>query len=167
MIYQPGDIFCTCSPGFVPKLILRGQAFWALDGEAEYSHAGIIVERNGRTFESRLTRIGFYDISDFNGCPILVGRHVDMNRDVFHNAMLPIVMEHNKKIYPWWRLMFHIIPPLARKIGNGKFLVCSEVVSELLRRTGIVPHSKGWNPDNIADMMGRWKGWDIIYERES
>ena len=164
MIYQPGDIFTTCAPGWASKLILRGQAFWALDGEAKYSHAGVILDRDGRTFESRLTRIGFYNITDFKGCPVLVGRYESMTKDIFESAMGPLVALYNGDRYPWWRLLFHIVPPLARKIGNGDFALCSEFVGRFLKRTAIVDFATGWNPDNIADMMSRWKGWHIIYE---
>ena len=162
MIYQPGDIFCTCAPNFASRMIVKATAWWSIDCRAEYSHAGVITSADGETFESRLGGVGKYNISDFAGMPLLVGRHKDMTPERYERAMTPIIEKYDGRAYPWWRIPLHLIPPIARRVGKGDYFVCSEVVTKLLRDSGLYPFARGWNPDNLADMIVYWRGWSII-----
>ena len=160
----PGDIFLTNQGGFMSKAIVRVNRFWTLDGEAKYSHAGIIIGHDGETFESRW-HMGRYDMSDFDGIPTLIARHQLMNPNRFERGMNQI-LRYEGRTYPWWRIPLFLIPPLAQHLSTGRYLVCSGTVSKFLWGAGLLESYKGWTPDNLDDMTHHWKLWDIIHERK-
>ena len=162
--YRPGDIFLCNRGGFMSKCIISHNKFWSLDGDAKYSHAGIITGYDGETFESRW-RMGRYNMSDFEGTPLLTARHKLMNEKLFKYGMNQI-RKHEGTTYPVWRIPLHIIPPLARKFSTGKYLVCSETVSKFLWGCSLLQEDqyKGWSPDNLDDMVHHWRFWEIIQE---
>lgn len=160
MNLQPGDIFLTNRGGFMSKCITAVNKFWAIDNDADYSHAGVIIGNNGETFESR-SKIGRYNLSDFDGIPTLVGRHRLMTQARFERGMAAI-WRYEGVAYPWWRIPLLLIPPVGKYISTGHYLVCSELASKFLWGAGLVETYKGWTPDNLADMVEHWKLWDII-----
>ena len=160
---KPGDIFVVQSPSFVSKAIMAVTEFWSLDGNSQYSHAGIITSESGDTFESRF-RIGPGHISAYNGLPMMIGRHRLMSDSRFNRAFSKIKHLGGHR-YPVWRIAFHLIPPIARCISTGEFLVCSELAMRFLYESNLVETYKGWNPDNLADMMEHYKLWDITFKR--
>ena len=162
----PGDIFLTNQGGFMSKAIVKVNQFWSLDGEAKYSHSGIIIGYGGETFESRW-KIGRYNMSDFDGIPTLVARNRLMTADRFERGAEQ-VMCYEGGTYPWWRIPLHLIPPIARHNSTGRYLVCSEIVSKFLFYADLLggDQYKGWTPDNLNDMVVHWKAWEIISERK-
>jgi len=50
---KPGDIFVSENPSpFLRFFIMKAQKVISFDGHAKYGHAGIIVDSDGKTFES-------------------------------------------------------------------------------------------------------------------
>ena len=161
MIFQPGDIFLTSNSQILDTLIIFFQKLWAKDGKAKYSHAGIITDRLGNTFES-LWKVRSRNINKAcKGEKLLVARHKNMGI-LFENAFLKIHDEYNNDRYPIYRLVFHMIPPLARLSTNK--VVCSELVAKFLMYCGLIEYYNGVNPDDLHDYFKIAKGWNIVFE---
>jgi hypothetical protein len=159
---KPGDIFCTHSVGKISSIINAVQKIHSHDNEASYSHTGIIINKNGETLESLWTvRRGSLD--RYLKKPILIGRHEKMN-DQIANTALKIMSHYEGKHYPVHRLFFHLIPPVAKIVSTGKYMVCSELVSIFLFICRAQAYWKGITPDHIADMIRHYSSWKVIYE---
>ena len=166
IILNPGDIFCTRNPMMLGRVICCMEKFWSSDNEAKYSHAGIIVGRPAITFEALWTNKKQNLFKAYDGTEVLIGRHEDMTVEKF-NLGWQKIKNHEGKIYAGWRLFFHIIPPLAKYLSSNNFGVCSEITGEFIEGSGIYPEGyfwKGKTPDNIADMIHKWKKWTPLYE---
>lgn len=161
---QPGDIFCTRNPMALGRAINFMQRFWAKDNASTYSHAGIIIDRQGTTFEALWTVTSRNIFEDIARDQILIGRHLDMKPYFFSSAMS--AMQHYQgRWYPFHRLFLHLLPPLAKYVSAGsRYLVCSELVGKFLSLAGLIDFYKGKNPDDIADMIRLWRAWEIVYE---
>jgi hypothetical protein len=163
LMIRQGDIFCVNSGLWISTAITKVTGVWSTDGEAKYSHAGIITDPFGGTFES-LRHIEENSLFGYVGKPVIIGRHDKMATDLYRKAFDPLKSEQNGRVYPLWRIALFLIPPLARKIGTGDFLVCSELVAKFLKNAGILTNFTGWTPDCLADMIRDWKHWKIVYE---
>lgn len=160
---RPGDIFCTRNPMWLGRAINAVQKFWSSDNESVYSHSGIIIDTAGTTLESLWT-IREQNIEDaYSGSGVIIGRHKLMTRKAFEEG-LKCVMKHKGQIYPFHRLIFHLFPPAAKYISTGGFPVCSELACKFLAAAGLLNSWKGKNPDHVADMIRRWRMWDIVFE---
>jgi len=154
---KPGDIFCTKNPMWLGRAINAVQWFWSKDGESTYSHAGIILDPEGLTFESLWT-IRKSRLDSYHGERILIGRDVGMTQERFYDGWRR-VMHLEGKWYPAWRLLLHALPPTARISVTG-IPVCSELA-------WLFVDGHGWagvNPDTLADRIRYWKRFDVIYE---
>lgn len=160
---KAGDIFCVNSGYWVSRAITNVTGLYALDKNAKYSHSGIIINQNGQTFES-LYHIEINHLEEYVGKQIIIGRHSSMSYPIFKSAFDPLFDEQNGRVYPAWRIALFLIPPLARYLSNGEWLVCSELAAKFLKNAGILNTFTGWAPDNIADMIRDWKNWSIIFE---
>jgi hypothetical protein len=161
---QPGDIFCTHSSGKLGSAINFIQKFHAVDNESIFSHAGIITDGQGGTFESSWT-IRRCSLEKYFGKPILIGRHKHMTEQLAKIA-LRLMADYEGRIYPVHRLFFHLAPPVAKHITTGRYLVCSELVSTFLYFCRVHKFWKGITPDHIADMISNYNTYDIIYSGE-
>lgn len=159
---QPGDIFCTVNPMWLGKSINAVQKFFDPDNEAKYSHAGIITDSDGGTFEALWTTKNS-TLSQYKGKQIIIGRNESMIDAIFPIAYAE-VLQHKGQWYPFHRLAFFLIPPLAKYVHVLNRPVCSELAAQFLCYAGILKNWAGKDPDYIADMMTRWRGWTIIYE---
>ena len=161
---QPGDIFCSCAQDLKSDIILRTTAWNSIDKDARFSHSGFITTKNGDTFESR-RRIGCYHINDYIDQPLIIGRNKLMTPEKFGSAYQDIFKEHNGDLYPLWRLLLFTIPPLARRIGTGKFAVCSELTIKMMVKAKVHYNAgwRGWSPDDVADMILRDRDYAIIH----
>lgn len=160
---EPGDIFCTRNPMWLGRAINAVQRFHSVDNQSEYSHAGIVIDPDGGSFESLWTiRRSHIDI--YEGKKVLVGRHEDMTRAMATNGLEALYQEHLGQIYPAHRLIFHLIPPLAKYISSGHFPVCSELAAKFLCKCGLLGYWKGVNPDHIADMIHNFRYFEVVYE---
>ena len=159
---KPGDIFCTRNPMLLGRVINFVQKFFSADNESRYSHSGIVCNSDGTTFES-LSTIRFSKLDAYVGKQIIIGRHERMTLKTFNSGM-KAVKKHVGQIYPYHRLFLHLFRPAAKYISTGGFPLCSELVCKFLYSAKFVDAWKGKNPDDVADMIRRWKEWEIVYE---
>ena len=157
---RPGDIFVSeNSSAFLRFFIMRAQKAMAMDSHAKYGHAGIIVDSEGKTFESGIKipgmiglRMGYQNLfEDYQGTEVMILRHKKMTPDIFEKAFLPLDIKYRNKIYPMWRLPMMLTPILARKLHFTDLGVCSEITAHLLYNAGFVPQWLSVYPDMIAD----------------
>jgi len=161
---KQGDIFVTRNPMALGRAINFVQKIWSFDNESTYSHAGIIISPYGDTLESLSTIKSQKIAQSYAGKNILIGRHIDMTYKNFLTGFRS-VRKLRGSWYPFHRLPLFIIPPLAKYVHTGRFLVCSELVDKFLWNAGVAQaFYKGRNPDHIADMIKRWKGWATVFE---
>jgi hypothetical protein len=139
------------------RAITTIEAFWDVDGKAEYSHAGIILGPNGTTFEALWTNKRQGLTSAYAGKQVLIGRHEGMDNIRFADGWCQVAHLEGRW-YAGHRLLLHIIPPLARMIATGGFAVCSELVAKFLCGAQLLDHWAGVNPDYVAGMIRRWRG---------
>lgn len=169
-----GDVFCSANPWVVGKIIQLFEKFWAVDGRAEYGHAGIIISPKTRgTFEA-LRTAKRSSLDNYIGKPLLIVRPVKAHTNLGtgyvmlsqkKKAVVRLVNKHEGDIYPWWRLILHIIPPVARRVGTGGFLVCSELVAKYLHEIKVRPKPfRGVNPDTLADEFVNWKNYEVVFK---
>lgn len=162
IVLMPGDIFCTANPMWLGKAINAAQRFFDPDNEAKYSHSGIITERDGSTFEA-LWSAKKSSLQQYAGKQIIIGRNEKMTEMAFAVAHAEI-LKHKGQWYPFHRLFFFLIPPLAKYVHLLDRPVCSELAAKFLCHAGILKRWAGKNPDYIADMMTLWQEWTIVYE---
>jgi len=138
---QPGDIFCTKNPMWLGRAINMVQKVWADDAESKYSHSGIIIDKFGTTIES-LWRVKNQNLFEaYEGQQILIGR-ADLMTSASFNSGKEKIKSHDRDVYPFYRLFFHLIPPLARHINFGR-VVCSELTAKFLVGAGILNYNDG------------------------
>jgi hypothetical protein len=161
-----GDIFCVGLDTWFAKSIMAVEEFWASDKNAKFGHSGIIVSSQGDTFEA-LFRTEYSHLSRYKGYPILIARP-KCETTISDTVISSLIAKHKGQRYPAWRLLFHMFPPLARRIGRGNYLVCSELTAKYLSRCNIRPGPYlGVNPDTLADEIRHWKEYDIILETDN
>lgn len=165
-----GDVFCSRNTSPFSRAIMAAERLWSKDGEAEYGHAGIITSTGGDTFEALWT-IGPSHLQRYAGSKVLIARPVKtmagmpIVRFSIDAALWKVREQHEGQRYPLWRLALHIIPPLARHVSCGKYLVCSELTAKylrLLQTHNMIP--AGVNPDDLADAFRAHDCFDVVYE---
>jgi len=161
---QPGDLFLTCGTSKISKAINSFQRWWSIDNTSIYSHAGIIVDSTGRTFEAKFSGVNYFHLDDMKDQPLLIARHDFMLPQVFNKAFERL-QYHTGLMYPFHRIFLHIIPPLAKVFAKDK-AVCSEIVGQLLYHAELLSYWKGINPDDLHDMFINWKYYNIIFKRD-
>ena len=160
---KPGDIFLSRNPMMLGRLINWVQAFTSKDNQSEYSHAGVILDYKGETFEALWTNACQNLFKAYNGKKVLIARHkrMDAGRAL---AGWNGVKHHKGKIYAGHRLLFFLLcPPLAKYFSLG-MAVCSEMTMKFLYKAGLSKCWRGFNPDDIHDMVAHWKEYDVIFE---
>ena len=176
---QPGDLFLTRNPQALGRGINAVQTWWSKDGKSTYSHAGIILDSKGTTFEALWTIKKQNLFEAYAGEKVCIARWEGMTDEIAKQALDELMKEQEGKIYPAWRLLFQVIPPIAKYTSwGGRFLVCSEEDSKFLYivhlQNGYTDlygykwprhsHFCGTNPDMLADEWHRWKGYQIVFE---
>jgi len=163
--FNVGQIFASRNPMMMGRAINGVQKFWSQDNSSEYSHAGIIISSSGDTFESLWT-VKKSHISKYVGQKILVGSLVGPSEDNLKSSISTIITDHEGKIYPVWRLVLHLFPPLAKYISTGLYPVCSELTFKHIKLSGIGKIGKwqGKTPDNVADFIKNDRSCCPIFE---
>ena len=142
------------------------QCFWAKDNESKYSHAGLILDSDGTTLEAlnkgTLESQNLFEI--YQGQQIIIARYNNLTPEIHKVALVALKKEFGGEGYPFYRLLLHIFPPLAKLhfLGRG---VCSEVVAYYLWQ--VMGRHKWWastNPDTLADEWVRWRAYTVVYE---
>lgn len=160
---RQGDMFATRNPMYLGRWINAIQRFWSRDNQSHYSHAGIILDSDGTTFEA-LWKIQVSDLSRYRGQKVIIARVNDMDAGKIGSVIKGLIARHAGKRYPLWRLLMHLFPPLA-KISVFALPVCSELVAKYLYEIG-VRHGQwaGTNPDTLSDEWVRWRWFEVLGE---
>lgn len=171
---KPGDVFTVVASGTEKGLniftrILRlginsVQKLWSSDSKSDTPHTGFITDLNGGTFESleRISRGNLF--RDYKGAHIRVYRNEYMS-SVRYVIGWAGVKHHENQIYPGWRFLWHLFPPLARWIHVIDIPVCSELVSKFLYYAGL--RHKGYmgtNVDTLSDELEHYRVWTKIFD---
>ncbi len=166
---RPGDLFLTRNPMALGRVITAIERWRARDDQAAYSHAGILLDGRGTTFESLWTVKSRHLFDAYAGRRILIARYSRMTRARFKEAFRKIENLRGAW-YPFLRL-----PLMA--IGLGKLIhwkpvVCSELVAKFLHNAlkadGIFDfeHYHGWTPDDLHDVFRNWRTFQTVFEGE-
>ena len=180
LILRPGDVFATRNPQALGRGINAVQTWWSKDGKSTYSHAGIIIDEYGTTFEATWTLKRQDLFKAYAGEKVCIARWYGMTDQTARDALEELMGEHEGKMYPAWRVLLHIVPAIAKYASwGGKFIVCSELVAKFLYI--IYQQGNGWmdnygykwprhshycgaNPDMLSDEWHRWGCWAIVFE---
>jgi len=163
---QQGDVFATKNPQSLGKAITFMEALRNESGSAEYSHAGIIMNEKGCTFEAvwHIEEQNLFEA--YKGDKVIIARWTGMNPDNFQKGWDAVKGELGMT-YPYSRLFLHLIG-LARWIHLGKDTVCSELAEKFLINAGaIMIAGKNWwglTPQELVDEWRVSKYFNIIYE---
>ena len=170
-VLQAGDVFCTRGVNWLAAGIRCAEWIWSRDNEATYGHAGIITAAPACTLEALWTVERSW-LNRYAGQRVLIARPRTLSGDPVSLVSVRVAIggllaEHLGQPYPAWRLALHLLPPLAKFLGNGRHLVCSELTAKYLSMVGARPLPyTGANPDTLADEWRSWKNFDIIFEGE-
>ncbi len=178
MLIKSGDYFCVSAPDdaeFLSKFLAHGirlfTAMGSKDDEAKYSHAGIILDEEGNTFEA-LTTYKVGNLNNYVGSPIIIGRHFDMTDEIANASSEKIMVKFAGKMYPFIRLGLFLIP-LAAKFLHFAKPVCSELCFLHMKHSNLRRNIHGdeiidfyWSitPDYMADFMKNSNVFNIVYE---
>lgn len=158
----PGDVLLTRHASVLGFLINAVQGLRSPDGKAKTRHVEFVVNPDGVTFAARWV-VKEYHISDYIGKEIVIVRNQCMTQETFARHYRTVKAKHNGKMYPAYRMLFHLSTAVSRltPFGNG---VCSEVVGYLLYLCEMVKYYKGMTPDNLDDIVcDPWAGsWETI-----
>jgi len=174
---QAGDIFCVAPPVgkefFVARSIAAISARHELDGACQASHAGIITNADGDTFEalSRCYMRQYNVLQTYAGCRLLIARHIDMTPAAFEKGF-SAVSHLEGRAYPFWRLALFARSPLLAKWIHFKKGVCSENTFQVLsacnlRRFlsgGLINYWWGVAPAHVEDAARGWDVFDVIHD---
>lgn len=170
----PGDVACVQGTGILFRAIRLIQYIHSRDNESTYGHSFVVLDGSGDLLDTRW-RVGRTHISRYAGQRMIIARPLGA---LLHNGAMEPISESARmlgltaievacsgKWYPVHRLLFHLIPPVAKFIHAGPWQVCSERVAGYLRTIGARPLPiGGTTPDMLADEWRRWRNFQIIYE---
>jgi len=161
---KPGDVFCTRNNMLFGRCINSIQRFFSYDDNSTYSHSGIILNKEGDTFESKWF-VGEYNLFEqYIGREVLIARCSRLSKKKFENSIEIIKEKYNKQFYPVWRLIFFLIPPTAKYINFGK-VICSELVAHYLHLIGFrYPQYYGTDVDKLSDEFNHWRTYKVIHK---
>lgn len=178
-VLHKGDIFCTeNAQGFVGKIINFFQRNYNRDGKSKYTHAGVVIDESGATFEALPNGYHRQNIFEvYKGKNIVIFRSKYMTDEKFSKGW-DSIKDLEGKWYPWHRLPLFIFPPLSGfNLVNKP--VCSETDRKLLFHAGIpqntelmakmIPHVGkrgiyGVDPDDLVDLCRANEDYVLVYE---
>lgn len=171
--YKPqiGDVFCVRGRGVLAAVIRGVEFIHSFDNEASYGHAGIITSASGATLEALWT-VERAHLNYYKGQRMQIARptHTLDGREISVEAKQvaidALVRDHIGQPYPVLRLPLFLFPALAKFVGTGNHVVCSELRCKYLAMIGARPLPyMGVNPDTCADEARLWRNFDVVYER--
>ena len=166
-IILPGDVFGTRNPQSLGRAIICVEAWKAEALCAEYSHAGIILNSAGATFEA-VWHIETQNIFEaYKGQRVIIARWHGMCPDAFAKGW-SAVKDEAGMTYPYCRLALHLLG-LAKWIHFGKGTVCSELAEKFLINAGYTMGLAGRNwwglsPQELVDEWRISNYINVIYE---
>ncbi|MDD4060463.1 MAG: hypothetical protein PHW08_07170 [Kiritimatiellae bacterium] len=162
----PGDVFASKNPQGLGRAICLAQQMQSPDGEAEYSHTGIILDAQGTTLEAlwRVRRQNLF--SAYKGNKVLVARWKGMTDKAFR-AGFASVADQEGRMYPFHRLALHVVG-LAGFVHFLGVKVCSEITDCFQYHAGITTLRRekyyGVTPDELVDEWRISRHFDIVFE---
>ena len=149
--FQKGDKFLSENPQFLGNLINKVSSFYSVDNKSEYSHSGIITNTDGTILEASWTVQHNNLLETYEGKKVLVARHNEMTINKFNSGMKKIE-EHIGQIYPFPRLLLHLIG-LAKHVHWNR-VVCSELCAKFLFGADLFSYKYfGVTPDLLNDIF--------------
>lgn len=149
---RPGDFFVTRNNSLLSDLINFFQRLRASDGKACFSHAGFFTDQNGTSFEA-LWKVREYNFwEEHDGDIAIIARHECMMPTTFARHYREIRATYGGRIYPAYRLLFHISTALAQWAPAGRG-VCSEITMHLAHMCELSTWYRSATPDDVADWM--------------
>jgi len=176
---KAGDIFVVAPPkgheNFASKLIVSISTLHDVDGRVQASHAGIILDDKGTTFEAIEPRYCQQNIWEaYAGCQILIGRHKDMSPYRAQEGWQAVSYLEGMS-YPEWRLpLFRWGSYWARTIhapmDMQPRMVCSEKVMRYLAAGGCrknenygpIDYWFGVDPAYVENAINGWRLIDVV-----
>lgn len=160
---KKGDIFFVSQPSVLGSTINWFQRLLSSDNIARYNHSGIIIDDKGTTFEAlwKAESHNFYE--RYSGKQVLIAR---MNAPLIRirGAVEKVVNEDQGNFYPIHRLVYLLVPPLAKYTGTGRS-VCSEIAAKTAYYAGIRHrYFQGTTPDKLVDEVRHWREYSIQFE---
>ena len=165
MQLQPGDIFASCNPQSLGRLIDWVETLRSHDNDAEYGHTGVIIKADGTTVEALWSISSQNLFKDYKGQKVLIARWNGMTPEAYQKGF-DSIKGHIGSTYPYYRLLLHAL-------GIGKFIhfktpVCSELTQKFLINAGATTISGktfwGLTPDNLVDEWRVSRHFSILYE---
>lgn len=168
---KAGDIVCV--EGRIPLIsnaIINIEKFWSNDNQAEFGHSFIIYDKYGKALDTRW-RVEFTNINLYRGQRMMIARPThtidgDVIEDTVKLTVLKaIALADLGKFYPVHRLFFHLFKPLAKYVGTGTLMVCSERTAKYLSdiNAWFGPYT-GVNPDMIVDEVRDSRNYTILFK---
>lgn len=136
MAAEPGDLFVVRT---------RTLAGWVIRWftRSPYSHAGIIVDRDGGTVEAKASGAVRGHLADYRGCPMLVGAPVPLTPGE-RRAIVTAAVSLLGTPYGWLDLLslaalqYGIRPKFIRdRVARYDRLTCAELTDQAYRKAGI------------------------------
>lgn len=179
MIFRPGNMFVvTPSVGQdenflhkISRITIQGVSrHREIDGQAFFTHAGIIVDEDANTFEALTSGYGSQNFFEtYRDCPYIIARHRDFNDMNHYRHWLGMRAIHHLmgKRYPWSRIALHAFPTIPKYIRFGR-PVCSEMTFQYGMAAGLkhITYYWGVTPAHIADCFRRWDVFEILKENQ-
>ena len=167
---QAGDVFCVRGRGALAAVIRGVEWFHSFDNEASYGHAGIIISDAGATLEALWT-VERAHLNYYRGQRMQIARptHTLDGREISIEAkqvaIEALIREHIGQPYPVLRLPLFLFPAIAKFVGTGNHVVCSELRCKYLAMIGARPLPyMGVNPDTCADEARLWRNFEVPFE---
>jgi hypothetical protein len=173
---KAGDIFAVAPPegqgNFASNAIVGITTKYEVDGKARASHAGIVIDERGTTFEAIQPRYCMQNIwNAYSGCRLIIGRHIDMSPERFQIGWDAVRVLQGMS-YPEWRLLLFARAVWAARRFHQVREVCSENVFHFLSAAGCRknlcddPIDFWWGvyPAYIEDAIRDWHTFEIIYD---
>jgi hypothetical protein len=159
---RPGDRFVVKTKGFVANAIISIEHIISPDHEADMNHGGIIIDKEGNTFEA-LSKIDHYNIKQYIGCPMVISHNKFMTDERFLRGYKSILQYDGQK-YPWWRLVLFILG-LADDLHRINRPVCTELLRMFDNGSSIwLNEPWGTSPDNVHDQWNCDINEEIIFD---
>ena len=159
-----GDIWFVSNRTRLGRFINWGQRLTSFDNQSVYNHCGLFLDDRGTTLEAlwHVTSNNFFE--RYKRKKVLIVSPMSSEETKFISTDF-IRSEEFGKSYPVYGFLYMIAPPLAKYIGDGSNLMCSELVAKYLYKIGIRPkYYKGTTPDRLVDEVRHWKDYNITFE---
>lgn len=161
---QPGDIFLLepQEPDLISDIVKEVSGWWSVDGKAECTHSGLIINEAGDTIESAPVTSKLNMFTDHASWFVQIWR-CDTLSPLKAQLAINELIRTIGEIYPFWRLGL-FAGGLARW-WHGHLMVCSELTTKFICLACPVHPRTYWgmSPDDLHDWLQANREWAMIY----